>query len=261
MNVLPIFKTQYSVGRSILTLAEPDDGGINENYPVSIFDIAKKNELKEVIVVDESISGFLEAHQSAKKAKVKLIYGVQLRCIENILAKSDASLKTISKIIIFMKNTAAYADLIKITSCAAKQGFYYKPNIDFAHLRALWTPNLTLAVPFYDSFLFRNTLQGYLCVPNFSFAEPVFFLENSGLPFDRLIQEKVRTYAASISAPTLPARSIYYYNRSDFLAYLTFRCIHERTSLEKPELEHCASDNFCFEEWLVQEQGKTPTNI
>jgi len=262
MKVLPLFKSQYSLGRSILTLEAPDDKkGLQDDYPVSIFEIAKKYQLPQVTVVDDSISGFLEAHQNAKKAKVKLIYGIQLRCMENIENKSDASLKTISKIIILMKNTNGYKDLIKITSCASKKGFYYKPNIDFAHLKKLWTKNLSLAIPFYDSFLFKNTLEGYLCVPNFSFTQPVFFLENSGLPFDKLIQDKVRAYADSTGAPTMLVRSVYYFKRDDFLAYLTFRCIHNRTSLDKPELEHCSSDSFSFEEYEEQENGRISVEI
>jgi hypothetical protein len=92
MNVLPLFKSQYSVGRSILTLAAQSKE-LDSNYPVSIFDIAKQHNLDQVIVVDDSISGFLEAHQNAKKAKVKLDYGVQLRCMQDIDNKSDASLK------------------------------------------------------------------------------------------------------------------------------------------------------------------------
>ena len=67
-----------------------------------------------------------------------------------------------------MKNTNAYSDLIKITSCASKEGFYYKPNIDFEHLKNLWTKNLILMIPFYDSFLFKNTLEGYNCIPKYS---------------------------------------------------------------------------------------------
>lgn len=259
-NVLPLFRSQYSVGRSILTLAAPDkDGKLDENYPVSIFDIAKKHGLDQVPIVDTSISGFLEAHQNAKKAGVKLVYGVQLRCMENILVKNDDSLKTVSKIIVFMRNTAGYADLIKITSRAAREGFYYHPNIDFENLKALWTDNLLLAIPFYDSFLFANALLGFRCVPNFSFTKPVFFIENSGLPFDSVIQRKVAAYARETGFSILPARSIYYYKRDDFLTYLTFRCIHGRTSLSAPQLDHMSSDMFSFETW--QQQDSNPQSV
>lgn len=260
MNVLPLFKTHYSLGRSILTLNAAEKE-LDASYPVSVFDIAKQHSLSQVTVVDDSISGFLEAHQNAKKAKVKLVFGVQLRVVGNIEQKDENTLKSLSKVIVFMKNTAGYADLIKITSCASKKGFYYKPNIDWKHLGGLWSDNLTLAIPFYDGFIAKNMLHGNVIVPDFGFAksQPTFLYEESALPFDGLIQRKVAAYAGSIGAPMLQARSIFYYRREDFLAYLTFRCIHERTNLEKPEIEHCSSDSFCFEMWQAQEA--TPTTI
>lgn len=261
MSVLPVFQSQYSLGKSILTLAAPNANGVDENSPVSVFDIAVKHELPHVVIVDDSISGFLEANQNAKKAKVKLTFGVRLRCIEDITNKSETSLKTLHKVIVLIKNPDGYADLIKITSCAAKAGFYYKPNIDFTHLKALWTPNLLLVIPFYDSFLFMNALHGHLCVPNFAFAEPTFFLENSGLPFDGAVQRKVKTFASSIQAPIVPTRTICYYKQDDFLSYLTFRCIHSRTAIEKPELEHCSSNKFSFEHWEEQNYGRKPVEI
>ena len=250
-------KSDYSLGRAILTLNKPSDK-FNPNKPLSVFDIAKEHKLSKVIVVDDSISGCLEAQQNAKKCGVELVYGLRLNCIANIEDKTEAALKTLHKVVIFMKNTAGYKDLIKITSVAAKKGFYYTPNIDCKHLKEMWSPNLALAIPFYDSFLFKNTLEGHLCIPDFSFTKPVFFIENSGLPFDKLMQEKVIAYAASVGAPVVPARSVYCHAYSDFLALLTFRAIHERSTIQKPNLEHFSSDKFCFEEWLLQEkEGNT----
>lgn len=250
------------MGRSILTLAETElpKKPLDRTYPVSIFDIAKQHNLKEVTIVDESISGFLEAQQNAKKAGVKLIYGLQLRCMQSIKDKNDAALKSIHKIIVFIKNISGYKDLIKISSLACKDGFYYKPNIDMENLKNLWSENLILAVPFYDSFLFNNALYGYYCVPNF-FVNPIFFIESSSLPFDNLMKKTVEQYAASDGAEVLQARSIFYYKKDDFLSYLTFRCINDRSLWEKPELEHMSSNRFCFEDWENQENGRTLAKI
>lgn len=253
MTVLPIFKSQYSLGKSILTVNAPDK--LDRDYPISIFDIAKTHGLTEVVLVDDSISGFLEAYHNAKKANIKLIYGIRLQCMENIQSKNDAALKTIHKVIVLIKNSDGYKDLIKISSCAAREGFYYKPNIDMTNLKRLWTDNLIMAVPFYDSFLFNNSLYGHRCIPSFSFTKPSFFIENSQLPFDVLMQNKVQACAATFQADVIQSRSIYYYKKEDFLAYLTFRCINERTLIEKPELEHMSSNNFSFEEWERQEKA------
>ena len=257
MNVLPLFKTHYSLGRSILTVAPPTS--LDENSPISVFDIAKKHNLKDIIVIDDSITGFLEAYTSSEKAKVKLIYGLRLYCVNDISQKNEETLKSASKIIIFIKNTKGYSDLIKISSFYQQEGFYYHGNIDYSNLKRLWTDNLLLAIPFYDSFIFMNTLCGGLCVPNFSFTKPTFFIERSDLPFDALVQDKVLAYTKYNNFDVNPARSIYYYHKSDFIAALTYRCIRERSTLQEPNLEHFSSDWFCFDTW--EEQEKNPESI
>jgi DNA polymerase III alpha subunit len=257
IKVLPLFKTHYSLSKSTLTAAEPK--GIDENAPISIFDIAQKHDLKEVIVVDDSISGFLELFQNSQKAKVKLVYGLRLSCVNDLTTKNDEMLKTGCKIIIMIKNSAGYSDLIKISSFYQQDGFYYHGNIDYTNLKRLWTDNLVLAVPFYDSFIFMNSLYGHLCVPNFSFTKPVFFVENSNLPFDYLVQQKVLSYTKNNNYVVNCARSIYYYKKEDVVPAFVYRCIKERSTLDMPGLDHFASDWFSFETW--EKQNNDPDSV
>ena len=77
------------------------------------------------------------------------------------------------------------------------------------------------------------------------FTEPTYFVEDNDLPFDNLIKLKVM----NISNKIQKTQSIYYRNKKDFKAYLTFRCINKRSTLDKPELDHMTSDEFCVEGW------------
>ena len=43
--MIPLFKSHYSLGRSILTLEDKNDA---DDYPESIIQIAKENKLKEI---------------------------------------------------------------------------------------------------------------------------------------------------------------------------------------------------------------------
>ena len=65
-EVVPLFKSHYSLGRSILTLEKV--GETPDNYPDSILDIAKENELKKIFLVDVNMSGFLQGYSNAKEA-------------------------------------------------------------------------------------------------------------------------------------------------------------------------------------------------
>jgi DNA polymerase III alpha subunit len=73
------------------------------------------------------------------------------------------------------------------------------------------------------------------------------FLESNSLPFDNLIKTKIETYSKENKIELLNTKSIYYKNYNDFKSYLTFRCINNRTTLNKPELNHMSSNEFCFE--------------
>lgn len=243
-SAIPLFKTHYSLGKSVLTLAP--EGSSAEDEPSSVFDIAKHLKLDSVTLVEDSMSGFLEAYKSSEKQNLQLQYGLRITICNNIENKTAESRAKEYKLIVFAKNTKGYSDLIKISTIACVEGFYYYPRIDMLSLKKLWSDNLVLAAPFYDSFVYQNNFTYSICVPEFSFCDPIFFIENNNLPMDKLLENKVVDYAKD-KYEIYKSQSIYYENKEDFLSYLTFRCISKRTTLNKPNIEHCSSNEFCAE--------------
>ena len=77
----------------------------------------------------------------------------------------------------------------------------------------------------------------------------MFLLEDNDVPFDSLIRDRVSNYVEASGHSTQEIKSIYYKNKDDFLAYLTFRCINNRSTLERPNIDHMCSDLFSFEDW------------
>tara|TARA_R100000808_G_scaffold6858_1_gene20218 strand:- start:33425 stop:34189 length:765 start_codon:yes stop_codon:yes gene_type:complete len=247
-DILPLFKSQYSLGRSILTLEKA--GSSEESGPDSIVDIAVENNLSKIFMVEDSMSGFLQAYDSLSEKKIDLVFGLRVTVCPTVEEKSEDAVSKSSKYVILCKNTEGYQRLIKIASDSHKLGFYYVPRVDFQILEKYWDNNdLQLCIPFYDSFIYKNLLTSSICVPNFDFTEPTFFLESNDLPFDYLVEEKVKSYCEKNDYNTIKTKSIYYKDKKDFKAYLTFRCINNRSTLSKPELEHMCSDQFCMESW------------
>ena len=244
-RAIPLWKSQYSLGKSILTLYKA--GESKEDEPQSIIDLAKGLGLKRVTLVDDSISGFLEAQDSCLKSGLELQFGLKVVMCENIDNKTDESRNKEHKVVIFSRNEAGDKRMIKISTLSCCDGFYYYPRLDFARLKELWDDkDLLLGIPFYDSFIFNNNLTYGACVPDFGAIHPIFFLEDNNLPFDHIVKARVLEYAGD-RYKTFQAQSIYYNKREDFLAYLTNRCIAKRTTLNKPNIEHCSSDEFCVE--------------
>lgn len=252
-EIIPIFKSHYSLGRSILTLNLPKEEDSTDSSD-SIFDICQQAGTKEVYVVDDNMAGFLEAFTNAEALGIKLIFGLRLTFCLDHSNKSEEGRQNSYKNIIFAKNANGYKQLIKIYTFAAQKGFYYEPRIDFESLKPLWNNDLLLAVPFYDSFLYNNKYTDSQCVPDFSFIDPVFFKEDNDTLLDKDMQERVVDFCGD-KYETLQTKSIYYKNREDFPAYLTFRCINGRTTVEKPNFDGMCSAEFCYESYLEATNG------
>jgi DNA polymerase-3 subunit alpha len=251
MQTIPLFKSHYSIGKSILTLEKEETSTTTEAD--SIIDLALKHKLKDVVLVEDSMSGFLEAYTNCKAAKLNLIFGLRITVCNQITEKNDESLTKQAKYIIFVKNHNGYKRLIKIFTKGNLEGFYYEPRVDFNTLKENWSDeDLMLAIPFYDSFLFKNVLRFSTCTPDFSFAKPVFFLEDNDTMFDEIARKRVKEYCSINGYETVEAQTVYYAEKKDFPAYLTFRCINNRSTLSKPDLDHFTSDCFCLEQWLTK---------
>jgi DNA polymerase III alpha subunit len=246
-ELIPLFKSHYSLGRSILTLNLPKEEG-DDLSSDSVFDIAKESSMKEIHLVEDGMAGFLEAYTNAKEVGVKLIFGLRLTFCPNHSDKSEEGRANSFKNIIFIKNEKGYKDLIKIYTCAAQDGFYYEPRMDFGTLKSMWTDDLLLGIPFYDSFLYNNKYTNSQCIPNFSFTEPVFFVEDNDALLDESLTDAVINFCKD-KYETVRSKSIYYKNKEDFSAYLTHRCISKRTSLDKPNFDGMCSNEFCYESY------------
>lgn len=224
---LNIFKTHYSIGKSIMTFEEGD--------PKNVFEVAKQLGLEEVFVMDESMSGFMEALMASDKYKIPLRYGVIL--------KHGEDNENISNFGMFALNTDGYKDLVRIYSTQeAGNG-----RLSTEQIRQMKTDNLWMVIPFYDSFLYRNLLDGKLCIFDLSF-KPTLFIEDNNLPFDHLLKEDIVKVAKSHHCDTIDVQSVFYPNEDYFDAWQTLKIMNGRSysggDLGRPNLDHCSSTNF-----------------
>lgn len=246
-EIIPFWTSHFSLGQSLLTLRPV--GKSKPHGPKSILDIANKMKMQEIFLVESSMGGFLTAFNNCVDAKIQLCFGLKLVVCNDVANKSDNSRETESKVIIFLRNSNGYKNLIKIWNAAATQHFYYYPRCDWQLLRKFWSDDLLLVFPFYSSFLARNTLGLYSCVADHGFCQPIFTIEDSALPFDGILKDRVDKYCEANKLRKLESRSVYYNRYSDFDAFFTLQCIHNRTNWEKPNLDHFASNRFCVEDY------------
>lgn len=251
MEILPLFKSHFSIGRSILTFDAPNENTDWSKEPDSILNLAKKAGLKSVVVVENTMGGVIEAERAAEEAGLSLYFGLILPCSH--LDEYDES--AIHNNVIFPKNKEGYERLCQIhTVTFWNNSENNPPFISYKQLGELWdNEDLKLSVPFYDSYIYKNAMGFNKCINDFSFLDkkPIYFVEDNDLPEDFIIQRKIN----SLNVDTLNTQTILYGGKDDFKSWQTTKIMHNRQmimnpSIEKPELEGCGSYRFSFENFL-----------
>lgn len=249
--MLPIFRSHYSIGSSILTLDPPEDE-IKDNAPVSVFSIAKKHGLKNIFLCEKSMGGFVEAYKNAEKYGFNLRYGIEMFCCADMNDKSEASLKTEHKIQVWLKSTDSYSRFCKLVTAANTEGFYYVPRIDEKSLEGLLDANMSITIPFYDSFISQNLLTFGECAFDCAKFDPVFFLEKNNLPFEPIIEKGLSPYLEQYKS--MKTKTVLYYKKEHIAAFLALKCKCNRSTFSRPNFDHFSSDEFCFESYLENVQ-------
>lgn len=251
-NIIPIFKSNASLGRSILPAEKPSDKQSKKDYLpiVSIYDIVKNYALKDVCIFDDSFLSFPSIYKDFRDL-AKVIYGINYVVCQDVKDRSDESRKTESKITVYMKNSNGYRDILNFNNeiCGKEENFYYQPRVDWKMMNRLWTDNLGLVIPAYDNFLHNNLFSNFNCIPDFGKIKPVFLYANMNLPFDSFLSNEIKKYATSNNFESNECHYVYYYSRDDYEAYMNFRCIDNRSKFSDPRLEYFSSDEFCWESY------------
>ena len=250
--ILPIFSSNFSIGNSLLTLDEKSSPEGSD----SLLDIAQELYLKQIVVVDHTMIGFKKCHEAFKKLNIQLIFGVKFSAANNRFDEPSLRETSHHRVIVFAKNDAGCKELVKLYSEAhtKSDGF-----LDYSLLKERWSDNLDLVFPFYNSFIHKNNFYGKQCLPEYSFTRPTFFVFVHGLPYDDILRTKTLDYAANHGLNVQEAHFIYYKNRKDIDAFVTYSILTDRKAgkpqtLDRPELEGMGSAEFSVESYLEKIQ-------
>ncbi len=237
----PVFKSDYSIGKSILTID-------------NIINLYKKTNEKLLFLVEDSMTGFVKAHNLTKKHNIHLVFGLRISCCNDTTKQTDNSEH---KIVILAKNDKGCKLLNKIYSFA---NIHNQGNTDFNYLNDIWDNNsLQLVIPFYDSFIYQNQLHLKNCIPNFNKIKPTFWIEKNNLPFDNIVSEAIFEYAKD-KYETALVKSILYEKKTEAEALQTYKIICGRkfgrpSTLSCPNLNHFGSNEFCFDSFKEYVNG------
>ncbi len=257
-DVIPLFYTSSSLkngGIFTVEKAGASKKAGKTRAPVSLCDLAKEHNLKQLHLVATNWVDFMTAQKNLKEVGCDLVFGLKLVICENMTDKSEASFKSESSVVIWMAGDGSddYRALINIFSVAANDGFYYVPRLDWKTLRAMWHKDLILSLPFYSSFLARNTLTFSTIVPQFPEGVKPLILKEMGqeVATDGMLNRAIARYVEANQSEVQPVKSIYYKNRKDSKQWQIWRCILGRNTFDKPQDGHTSSE-FSWESFQAK---------
>ena len=248
--MIPLIKTDFSVGKSIIQCGQLVDGKENKkDQPDNLPDIIKDFGYKKVFIVEDNLGGFVPAYLEVKKAGSQLIFGWRVSIIEDGERKEDLPS---SKIIIFIKSEEGWKSLVKMATLAQVDFFHKEARLDWKTLHHYWNEKeLVAAIPFYDSFLHQNLCSKNQVIPNFGQIKPYVFLEDNDMIFDLVLRQKADEFAKAFSLNTVEVKSCYYRNRADLIFFQARKLMDRKVfgggTIEVPNIEFFSSNEFCIE--------------
>ena len=229
----PIFRTHFSIGKSLLT-------------PKKIKELAEQQNLTEVYVCDDNMSGFRSLIKEFKDSDMTLCLGLKLPYAE---AKDG----DISDVCIFAKDDDGYKELIQLMSFVGKNGYLNADDVDFFSL--VKNEHLFCAYPFYSSFLAKSIKSwGYFV----TFGDlQNFFVESNKHPFDFVIGKAIDKYSSDKTI--IPVKTILYEKEEHFKSFQMYQANCNRKggkkpSYHNPNLEHCCSPMFSMDDFLTSKK-------
>ncbi len=92
---------------------------------------AKELGMDSLAITDHgALYGVIEFYQQAKEAKIKPIIGCEVYVAVNSRLGRTAADKDPYHLVLLAKDKTGYQNLLKLTTKAHLEGFYYKPRID-----------------------------------------------------------------------------------------------------------------------------------
>jgi DNA polymerase-3 subunit alpha len=196
--------------------------------------------------------GAIQFYNQARKAGIKPILGFEAYVSQGSRFDRTPGKGSSNHLVLLAANERGYQNLIKLTSQAYLEGFYYKPRVDKELLRrhseGIIALSACLKGEINERIVGRQEKEAEAAAREFVdiFGEGNFFLEmqDHGIPEQRLANEVLRRIASRNGMPLVVTNDCHYLRKSDSFAHDVLLCIGTQRNVSDPDRLRYASDNF-----------------
>ncbi|MFA6215215.1 MAG: DNA polymerase III subunit alpha [Patescibacteria group bacterium] len=216
---------------------------------------AKEYGMPALALTDHGVMyGLIEFYQKAKKAGIKPILGVEAYVARNgYLNKRPRIDDSPYHLVLLAKNQAGYQNLIKLTTIAHLDGFYYKPRIDLELLEkyheGLIGSSACLQGEISKCFLNNDDKKAEEMAKRYHqiFGDGNYYLEvqyHQNIERQQEVNEKILALGKKLSIPVIATNDIHYLNASDDYAQDALICIQTKKILADTDRMSYMGEDF-----------------
>ncbi len=199
-----------------------------------------------------SLFGAVEFYQEARRAGVKPIIGMEAYVTRG--RRQDKSRETAHHLVLLARDERGFRNLMRLSSLAFLEGFYYKPRVDHALLAAHAEGLLGLSAcpkgEIGSDLLEDNEERAYQTASRYReiFGPENFFLEiqNHGLEIEEKIRERLTALAERTGIPLVATNDCHYLRHDDADAHDVLLCIQTGRSVDDAKRLRYATDQLYF---------------
>lgn len=205
--------------------------------------------------------GVIDFYKECKKQGIKPILGMEAYVAPHSRMEREGG-RDSAHLVLLCKNETGYKNLIKLSSSAFVDGFYYKPRIDYdflaSHAEGLICLSACLAGDIPQALLngqegkareLANRLLGM-------FGEDFYIeLQNHGMPEQLEVLPRLAALAKELGIKTVATNDVHYVERSDAEAQDVLLCIQTARFVDDENRMRMASDAFYLKDGEEMEQA------
>jgi DNA polymerase III subunit alpha len=219
-----------------------------------IVEACKLNNMHACAITDHGyMYGAVEFYSTLTYAGIKPIIGLETYVVDDIKLKSREKYH----LILLVKNEVGYKNLLKISTLAATDGFYYKPSIDKLFLESHSDGLIALSACMQGEVpnrIINNDPEGAMMAAqeyNRIFGDGNFYLEmqNHGLPEELIMNKGLKEISAKLSIPLTVTNDVHYMNKEDAKAQDLLVCIKTGKKLSESDRLSFKTHEFYFKNY------------
>ncbi|MGH7730788.1 MAG: DNA polymerase III subunit alpha, partial [Candidatus Eiseniibacteriota bacterium] len=199
-----------------------------------------------------SLFGAVEFYQEARRAGVKPIVGMEAYVTRG--RRQDRTRDTAHHLVLLARDEPGFRNLMKLSSLAFLEGFYYKPRVDHElldrHAQGLLALSACPKGEIGSAILEDDDEEAYRTAVRYReiFGAENFFLEiqDHGLAIEDKIRTRVTALAGRTGIPLVATNDCHYLRHEDADAHDVLLCIQTGKSIEDAKRLRYATDQLYF---------------